>query len=175
MTKTRITRIVALIFVFSMVFGGLAILSHEFGHYYAHTLMGGSAVLHYNRVSSSDHWQDPLQYLIVDLAGVGTTVTISLLSLLLMYVTRKGLFLSLGMIMAGRNVAALPLILSGVEYPNDEGIFLYFVILLINLATDALLIKFVKENRLGVVVATILGGSIGAALWLLWLGPLILP
>ena len=132
-------------------------------------------MLHYNGVTSSSVYQDPLQYQILALAGVGTTVAISLLSLLLMYATRNSLFLSLGMTMAGRNIAALPFILLGIAYPHDEGIPLYIIDLLINLVTVALLVKCVKENRLVVVVASVLGGSLGAALWLLWLGPLILP
>jgi uncharacterized integral membrane protein len=163
----------------------LSIVLHESGHFLAYESFGYSPVLHYDGVSCGQPIQSDSQGIVIIGAGVGLTLALSLLSLVVFYYVRHPAIFVAGTILSARNIAALPIILLGITEPTDEAqlsaIFglsywpLYLAILMVNLVTIGLLVKFAKKNQKDLLIPTIIGGVIGVTLWLLWLGPSILP
>jgi hypothetical protein len=174
-----------IITIISAVFACLAIVLHEYGHFLGYQMFGMSAQLHFDGTTSTSLLSDPFEASVVITAGVASTVLLSLICIPLMYFTRSSIVMSFGAVMAGRNIASLPIIALGLAIPRDElalgagwgisGWILYGAILTVNLVTVILLVKMLKEKRLALIGATMLGGFIGTALWLTILGSIVLP
>ena len=169
-------------FVLSVFFGCLQVIIHELGHYFAYLAYGYSPVLHYESVSCSQPIESWSAGIVISVAGFGLTVAISLVCLTLAYLTKNLVFGSLGIVMALRNVVALPF---WPTYGADENnvsvalgipyFTLFIVVLLINLLTIGLIMNAFEKGRLGILTTTVSGGTIGMFLWILWLGPKMLP
>ena len=166
----------------------IAIVLHELGHFFAFQYFGYSPVLHFDGCSVSGSHQIPSdsQAIVIAGAGIGFTVALSLLSLVVFYFVRHPIVFASGTVFAGRNIALLPLILFfGVDGGGDDRHLsdilglpewsLYILILAVNLVTIGLLVKFAGKNQKEMLMATIIGGIVGVALWWFWLGPSILP
>jgi hypothetical protein len=177
---------VVLSFWFGLFMGPL----HETGHYLAYTLFGYPATFHYDSISCPIPIANSTQAFIITAAGWSILYFAAFSSLLYSFKSKTFVYFSLAVLIWGVDAFDSALELVGLEHGDKyslstmlglSGSSIPFLTLTLDIIFLYLSFQFLNKsgesdkNKMSWLLGTLIAGGIGVVLWLLVIGPVVLP
>jgi hypothetical protein len=163
---------------------------HETGHYLAYTFFGYPVTFHYDSISCPIPIANSTQDLIITVAGWSILYFAALVSLLCTFKSKAFVYFSPAVLVCGVDAFDSALDLIGLQHGDKyslstilglSGLSLSFLTLTLEIIFLCFSFQFLNKsgesdkNKMSWLLGTLIAGGIGVALWLLVIGPVVLP